>query len=66
MDVSYVRADRTYVEFCSTEESQMKKRFSLDKILKRSIELERTLDFGNELPNNGHVLQYLSCRITID
>ena len=38
-DVLYIKADRTYLEFCSSEESQTKQRVTLDKILQKNLSL---------------------------
>ena len=64
--MNYTRADRFFIEFCSTEESQLKKRFSLDKILQNTVKFEKSnekYDFGLTLPTNGQILLWLTSRI---
>ena len=64
--VLYLKADHTYLEFCSTEESQTKQRVTLDKVLQKKFQLEKSTksyEFGKQLPTNGCVLKYLTSRL---
>ena len=66
-DIVYQKANLTNLEFCSTEETQTRKRVTLDQLLQKKIQFEpstRTFDFGLQLPENSSVLQFLVSRLT--
>ena len=66
-DVVYNKANLTHLEFCSTEETQTKKRTTLDQLLQKKIDFEpstQSYSFGLQLATNGSVLQFLVSRLS--
>ena len=65
-DVGYCKANNCFMEFCSTEESQPKMRWSFAQLLQKNASFEKAQDnfsFSDQLPSNGDILRFLSSRL---